>query len=219
VTAAAPEPAGTYAAREKYDAPGRAARYARRSAARHRAEWRLLERLLAGRPFPRRVLDAPCGTGRLAAEFLARGAVVRGADLSPAMRDEAERTLSGRPGWLGAVALDLEAPAPPRELAADLVVCARFLHHLPDAAARGRVLATLAALARPSLLVTFHHPVSLHQLARAARRAATGRRGDRHAIGVARLEAEAAAHGLRLVRAAGTAPYVKDLWAALFSRV
>jgi SAM-dependent methyltransferase len=219
VNAEPPGPVGTYAAREKYDSPGRAARYARRSAARHRAEWRLLLRLLEGRPFPRRVLDAPCGTGRLAAEFLARGASVRGADLSPAMRAEAERALAGRPGWLGAGALDLEAPSPPREWAADLVVCARFLHHLPDAAARGRVFATLAALARPAVLVTFHHPVSLHHVARAARRVVTGRRGDRHAITVSRLAAEAGENGLRLVRAAGIAPYVKDTWAALFVSV
>jgi SAM-dependent methyltransferase len=186
--------------------------------ARHREEWALLARLLEGRPFPRRVLDAPCGTGRLAAEFLARGASVRGADLSPAMRAEAERALAGRPGWLGAVALDLEAPSPPADLAADLVVCARFLHHLPDAAARARVLCALASLARPALLVTFHHPVSVHHAARALRRLATGRRGDRHALTVARLAAEAAPFGLRLVRAAGVAPYLRDLWAALFVR-
>jgi SAM-dependent methyltransferase len=217
VSGEAPAPVATYAGREKYDA-ARAARYARRSTARHREEWRLLEGLLAGLPFPRRVLDAPCGTGRLAAEFVARGAVVRGADLSPAMRAEAERALAGRPGWLGAVALDLEAPSPPADLAADLVVCARFLHHLPDAAARARVLATLAALARPSVLVTFHHPVSVHHLARALRRAVTGRRGDRHAITVGRLREEAAVHGLRLVRAAGIAPYLRDLWAARFVR-
>jgi SAM-dependent methyltransferase len=215
----------TYAARTKYDEPGRAGRYAERSARRHREEWALVESVVfgaAGGPPvapPEDVLDAPCGAGRLAAEFLARGAPVRCADLSPAMRAEARGALAGTPGLRGIEALDLEAPSPPAEWAADLVVCFRLLHHLPDAAARGRVLGALSALSRRLVLVSYHHPVSGHGLARAVRRLVTGRRGDRHAITTGRLAREASAHGLRLVRAAGLAPYRRELWVALFERV
>jgi SAM-dependent methyltransferase len=206
-----------YAGRTKYDEPGRAQRYATRSRRRHEEEKRLVFRALEGIPPPAAVVDAPCGTGRMAAEFLARGVPVLCADLSPAMRDEAAASLTGTPGLLGVVPLDLEGP-PPNEPAGDLVVCVRFLHHLPDEAARGRVLRTLAALSRRHVLVTFHHPVSLHHLARAARRVVTGRRGDRHAVTARRLAREARGCGLTLVRTAALAPGLRDLWVALFAK-
>jgi SAM-dependent methyltransferase len=153
----------------------------------------------------------------MAEEFLARGASVRCADLSPAMREEAAARLSGTKGFLGVVPLDLEAPPVAGETY-DLVLCVRFLHHLPDEAARGRVLATLAAASRRHVLVTFHHPLSVHHLARALRRVATGRRGDRHAISRRRLAREAKAGGLTLVRTVALAPGLRDLWAAVLEK-
>lgn len=212
---AAPRPSPAYAARTKYDEPGRAQRYAARSPRRHAQEWRLVERLLRSRPRPREVLDVPCGTGRMAAEFLARGTAVRCADLSPAMREETGGRLAGRPGFLGLEAIDLESDVPPGVPRYDLVLCFRFLHHLPDAATRRRVLAHLGARCRGTLVVSFHHPVSLHQLARGVRRLVTGRRGDRHAVTLRALRRDAAAVGWAVVAAAGLAPGLRDLWVAL----
>jgi SAM-dependent methyltransferase len=208
----------TYAGRTKYDEPGRARRYAERSERRDEEEWALVSRTLEGSPPPATVLDAPGGTGRLAERFLALGSRVRVVDLSPAMRDEATTRLSGSPGLLGVHALDLESESAPAEWACDLVVCFRLLHHLPDAAARGRVLRTLASLSRSHVLVSFHHPVSLHHLARALRRVVTLRRGDRHAITLGRLKHEAADAGLSFVKARALAAYRRDLWAALFRK-
>ena len=73
-------------------------------------------------------------------------------------------------------------------------------------------------IARPRLLVSFHHPASLHHLSRALRRLVTGRRGDRHAITLGRLKREALEHGLRFVRAKALSPGLRDLWVALFER-
>lgn len=209
----------SYAGRTKYDDPGRVKRYEARDAGRHREEWALIERSLSGIAPPATVLDVPCGTGRIAAEFLARGAFVRCADLSPAMREAAASALMGRRGLLGVEAIDLEESPPPVGWAAHLVVCFRLLHHLPDVATRGRVLATLAALAKPYLLVSFHHPLSGHNLARAVRRLASGVVGDRHSITVSRLAREAAEHGLVLRQTAALAAYRRELWVALFERV
>ncbi len=127
---------------------GRAARYARRSARRDAEERALLARVLPPAAPGATVLDAPCGVGRLAAFLLERGYAVRGADLSPAMREGAEAALGPHPRWLGVEPLDLEAPATATAAAYDLVLCFRFLHHLPDAATRARVLRSLAARAR-----------------------------------------------------------------------
>jgi SAM-dependent methyltransferase len=203
----------------KYDAPGRADRYAARSPRRNAEEAALLRRLLAqATPPPRDVLDVPCGAGRVAALLLDDGLRVRGADPSPAMRGKTARALEGRPGFLGVHPIDLRDPSPPPDLASDLVVCFRFLHHVKGPAGRAPVLAALAALARRHVLLSFFHPMSAHGVARALRRVATGRRGDRHAVTLGRLVAEARAHGLSLVASDALSPYRRDLWAALFRK-
>jgi hypothetical protein len=69
------------------------------------------------------------------------------------------------------------------------------------------------------VLVSFHHPVSLHHLARGVRRLVTGRRGDRHALTLHALRADAAAVGLRVVVAEGLSPGLRDLWVALLEPV
>lgn len=210
-----------YAARTKYDAPGRAARYARRSAARDAAERALLARVVAPASPGATALDVPCGAGRISADLLALGYDVTSADLSPAMRILCGEARRGDERWRGVVELDLDLPpsAPLTDADRfDLVVCFRFLHHLPGPAARARALASLAARTRGRLVVSYHHPVSLHHLSRAVRRLVTGRRGDRHALTTGRLAREAAACGLTLVEARGLSPYLRDLWVATFSR-
>ena len=205
----------SYAGRTKYDEPGRAARYRERSARRDAEEWALLAGLLDTlEPAPRTALDAPCGTGRIAERLLARGLEVTCGDLSPAMRAESEARLAGRAGYRGTVALDLEAPGPEAPAPADLVVCLRFLHHLPDGAHRARVFAGLRALARRDVLLSFHHPVSAHNLSRALRRLVGGARGDRHTLTPGALRTEAAAAGLALVRCVPLARWRREFWLA-----
>ncbi len=206
----------SYAGRSKYDEPGRAERYKARSERRNQEEWALVERLLGMLPAaPATALDAPCGTGRIAERLLARGLDVTCADLSPAMRAATEERLAGEAGYAGVVALDLEAAGEDAPAAADLVVCLRFLHHLPDAATRGRVWRTLRSLTGGHLIVSFHHPVSLHNLSRGLRRVFTRKRGDRHTLRPAALRAEAAEAGLRVVRFAPLARWRREFWLAL----
>jgi SAM-dependent methyltransferase len=206
----------SYAGRTKYDEPGRAERYRARSERRNAEEWALVEALIRTLPeAPRTALDVPCGTGRIAERLIGRGLEVRCADLSPAMLAQAEERLGGKPGFKGAQALDLEAPGEGAPAPADLVVCLRFLHHLPDAETRARVWGTLRALTAGHLLVSFHHPVSVHNVSRLFRRVFTGKRGDRHTLRPAQLRAEAAAAGLSLVRFLPLARYRREFWLAL----
>ncbi len=212
----------SYAGRTKYDEPGRAERYRERSQRRNREEWALVQSLLeglreAGTPPPATAIDVPCGTGRIAELLLGRGLAVTCADLSPAMLGEAEGRLQGKRGYRGARALDLEAPGEGAPETADLVVCLRFLHHLPDAATRAKVWATLRDLTAGHLIVSFHHPVSLHNLTRGLRRVFTRKRGDRHTLRPAILEAEARAAGLRVLRFAPLARWRREFWLALLA--
>lgn len=216
----------SYAGRSKYDEPGRAARYRDRSARRDAEEWALVAALLAtipsldGGPPARTFLDVPCGTGRITERLLASHEDVRVAcaDLSPAMRAAAGERLGEDPRVGGIEALDLEAPGNSALQPAEVVVCLRFLHHLPSADHRRRVLASLQGLATRFVLVSFHHPVSAHNVARGLRRCVGGPRGDRYTLRPARLRAEAAAVGLgtRVARFRPLARWRREFWLALF---
>jgi hypothetical protein len=130
------------------------------------------------------------------------------------MRAAAEARLAGAAGYGGVVALDLEALPEPPPAPAPLVVCLRFLHHLPDAAHRGRVLAGLRRLATRDVLLSFHHPVSAHNLARWLRRLRGKGPGDRHTLMPGRLRAEAGAAGFEVRALRGLAPYRREFWVA-----
>lgn len=96
--------------------------------------------------------DVGCGTGRLARAAAAAGHRVLACDPSPSMAAAARRRLAGCPAQVHRAGLpglagftDRGAP-----VAADTVVCAFVLQHLPDPAA---AMAALAALARPGAAV------------------------------------------------------------------
>lgn len=109
---------------------------------------------LAGEVRGRRVLDAGCGSGPLAAELLRRGAVVTGLDASPAMVELARRRLGDDvPLHVG----DLAEPLPFADDSFDDVVASLVLHYLED---WGAPLAELRRVLRPGgrLLLSVNHP-------------------------------------------------------------
>jgi len=108
---------------------------------------------LAGEVTGRRILDAGCGSGPLAAALRDRGAVVTGFDASPGMVGLAGRRL-GR----DVLVADLGAPLPFTDGAFDDVVGSLVLHYLRDWTAP---LAELRRVLRPGgrLLLSVHHPM------------------------------------------------------------
>lgn len=214
-----------YAGRHKYDLPGRAERYRDRSSRRNAEEWALLASVLDRLPAPTRVLDVPCGTGRIAEALRLRGLDTACGDLSPAMREATDaRMASLRTGddapppgrHLGTHAIDLEAPPEGLE-PADLVVCFRFFHHLPDGAARLRALEGLRRLTRGHLVLSFFHPVSAHNVSRQIKARLRGRPSDRHTIGRRALTTLAGKAGFEAKGFKGLAPWRRDLWLAWFT--
>lgn len=109
---------------------------------------------LAGDVRGRHVLDAGCGSGPLAAQLQARGAVVSGFDTSAAMLDLARRRLAEGTDLRVA---DLAEPLPYDDGAFDDVVASLVLHYLRDWTAP---LAELRRLLRPGgrLIASVHHP-------------------------------------------------------------
>jgi SAM-dependent methyltransferase len=128
---------------------------------------------------PRRVLDAGCGTGRVAIELARRGVEVVGADVDPSMLRTARRLAPEVP-WIEAdlAALDLDETF-------DVVVMAG---NVPLFTPAGTTRAIVAGCARH--LAPGGHLVTGFQLRGGA---ATGR------YGAADLDADAAAAGLEPV--------------------
>lgn len=102
----------------------------------------------------RRILDAGCGSGPLAAELVARGADVTGFDGSPAMIDLARRRLGGS---VPLSVHDLTEPLPYADETFDDVVASLVLHYLEDWDAP---LAEIRRVLKPGgrLVASVNHP-------------------------------------------------------------
>jgi ubiquinone/menaquinone biosynthesis C-methylase UbiE len=109
---------------------------------------------LAGDVTGRRILDAGCGTGPLAAELLARGAVVTGFDGSPAMIALARRRLGDD---VPLHVADLAEPLPFADDTFDDVTASLVLHYLEDWSAP---LAEIRRVLKPGgrLILSVNHP-------------------------------------------------------------
>jgi ubiquinone/menaquinone biosynthesis C-methylase UbiE len=116
---------------------------------------------LAGEVAGRRILDAGCGSGSLAAALRERGAIMTGVDRSTGLLALARARL-GQDVPLDAA--DLGAPLPFPDAAFDDVVASLVLHYLRDWAA---TLRELRRVLRPGgrLIMSTHHPFMDHDLA------------------------------------------------------
>ncbi|WP_299951868.1 class I SAM-dependent methyltransferase [uncultured Modestobacter sp.] len=114
---------------------------------------------LVGNVRGRRVLDAGCGSGPLAAELLSRGAAVTGFDSSAVMVDLARERLGADADVQVA---DLSAPLPFADGSFDDVTMSLVLHYLRD---WGAPLAELRRVLRPGgrLVLSVNHP-SLYKM-------------------------------------------------------
>jgi ubiquinone/menaquinone biosynthesis C-methylase UbiE len=93
-------------------------------------EKRCVVRAFADIPKSARVLDLPCGTGRLAEPLLQAGYSVIGVDISASMLEQAGRRLARFESRFSSLVCDVhEMPARPERFGAAL--CARVLMHFP----------------------------------------------------------------------------------------
>jgi SAM-dependent methyltransferase len=178
---------GAHAYRHKYEAS-----LARRWS--NRRELGLVERALARAGARGRLLDCPCGAGRLGPTILAHAEHLTAVDLSPTMVAEAKDALAGfvAQGRVElAVASADRLPFP--DAAFDTVVCHRLIHHL-EAADRAAVLRELARVARRRVILSFSDATSLKARLQALR----GVKRRRSILTPEALAAEAAAAGLAL---------------------
>ncbi len=183
----------------------RAGAYRNRSASRKAAEARLLRRALEGvERTP--VLDAPCGEGRMISLLREMGFEPYGLDFSPSML-----RLAG-----GGIRARLQA-LPFRDRAFPLLLCHRFLHHLPPEG-QDLVLLEMARVAERRILLSFFHPWSVHGLRRRLLCAVTGKKTGRFSTSPARLKAVLGKEGFRPRLFLAQTPFFREYRLALFER-
>ena len=183
---------------ERYLSPSGAAAYRgkyERSLSRrlsHRREMRVVLRALRRAGTQGRVLDCPCGAGRLTPTILRVAEHVTCTDLSPAMVDEARDALGTLPESRVSFAVAPASELPFEDDAFDTAVCHRLIHHMNDPAERAGVLREMARVARRRVVISFSDDTTWK--ARSQHRRGVARR--RHALTPEALYAEAATFGL-----------------------
>lgn len=156
------------AAKRKFDSAEMASTYRGKftGTPKDRLEKASIRQALAGLPAGARVLDLPCGTGRITTFLLAEGWRVHAADNSQHMMDQVRHAFSQ--ALLSGAALDLSRQDVMATTFADgefdAVVCNRLFHHFNEPATRRRALAELARISKGPVVASFFCSFSLSAL-------------------------------------------------------
>jgi SAM-dependent methyltransferase len=188
--------------------------------ATHRREERCIRKALAGLGAGARVLDIPCGTGRLLPLLREMGFQVVEADSSLHMIEQGRRYAEGQ-GLSDGTEFRVEDALATRfaDDAFDAVLCNRLFHHFREAEVRRRCLRELSRICRGPLIVSFFcnlslGAVSFHLRHWLGRQAAT----DRIPIPYRAFVADAAAARLNVVRLMMARPGISKQWYAVLER-
>jgi 2-polyprenyl-3-methyl-5-hydroxy-6-metoxy-1,4-benzoquinol methylase len=120
-----------------------------------------------------KVLDLPCGTGKLAPVLAHFDLSVVGADISLQMIEIAAREYRRLPGFMGCIQTDAAAT----HFASgefDAVVCLRLLHRVPDAV-RTAILAELARISSRHVIVSVGLSSPIQKMRQRVRRIVSGK--------------------------------------------
>ena len=122
-------------------------------------EYRLLQRLLRSQGRSRRILELPCGGGRLSPQIAPHADLLVEADIAEGQVLYGKRNVtSDTPRiWMTASAFHI----PFQNDSFDGTVCIRLCHHLPTASERERLIKELFRVSQRFVLMTFfdHHSV------------------------------------------------------------
>jgi ubiquinone/menaquinone biosynthesis C-methylase UbiE len=205
-----------YRAKIEYD-EAKSELYDNRSERRNKPEMALLGEALKILPAGSSVLDAPCGPGRVSQRLAEMGMQVTSVDISDPM---IERTRSKMAHFSMAERVskgDLEKLVFP-DRAFDATVCFRFFHHLPNETLRRQVISELCRVTKQHVIISFYHPVSLHNLKRMFQIKVLGKSQRRFHLRPHELAALFAEQGFQPVEITAERKYLSTLWLGVFKR-
>lgn len=206
------EPTAAYAGRVKYD-DKQSGKYQHRKPHKHRAEMRLIDRAFKRIPKNHRVLDIPCGGGRVMLHLAKKGYFASGADLSESMLAIARER---------AFEANLSCHVERQDLEKltytdghfDTIVCFRLFHHFPNVEIRQRVVSELCRVAGQFVALSYFSPYSVQSV----RRKLSGKDTDRFATSLAEVEGYFRHAGFRLVEDFAQMRVLHTLHLAVFAR-
>jgi len=184
--------------------------YSRRPRKKHRQEMALVARMMPDIATGGRVLDAPCGAGRLSVWMGRKGWRVSALDRGKAAVAHT-RDAVAREGLEAEVLEGDIFRMPWRDRFFTAVVCFRLLHHFEDIVARRALLAELARVSDQHLLVSYLSPFSFSGFKRWIKWRLTGRRHRQNHTPLSELIWIMAAQGFVLV----SDERQRGLWRAL----
>ncbi len=172
---------------------------------RDKREMQCIINALDSTPRGSRILDLPCGTGRLTRLLVDRGFRVTGADVSESMLSLARiSNATCRPSVSGAFAhvdykhLDIMQTGYPDGYF-DAVICNRLFHHFTEHITRLKALRELRRISRGSVIISFFNSFALDAAYRRLRNIVIGRvLHDRIPIGFKTFHAEIQSAGFRV---------------------
>lgn len=205
-----------YVGRVKYDQKA-AQRYQVRRQGKHRAELRLIDRAFALIPKTQRVLDVPCGGGRVTLHLARQGYVMAAADLSDSMIQIARETFAKHGLAVTVEKQDVEQMTF-ADRSFDAIISFRLFHHFPTREIRQRAVSELCRVARSYVALSYSSPASVTSVRRWLWAALGGERSDKCPTPLREVEGYFASAGFQLVRDFAQLRYVHTLHLALFRR-
>jgi len=217
--------------RQRYNTAASTTRYPStyRNTWKDQADLRAILRGLAGVAAGSRVLDLPCGAGRLTVELLRRGYAVTAVDVSTHMLARARDNVAAAAGTVDpsdarfqtgdVMQTGFEAKS------FDAVVCSRLFHHFTEAEVRRSALCELARICRGPIVVSFSNRFALDTFGsrlkqafrlRLGRKAACSQPADGASIRLAEFISDGQAAGLAAERAIATRWGLSPLWYVVF---
>jgi ubiquinone/menaquinone biosynthesis C-methylase UbiE len=190
-----------------------AKKYQQRKAGKHRAEMRLIDRAFRHIPKTHRVLDVPCGGGRVTVHLSKKGYRMSAADLSENMIEIARQAAPD----VTVEKQDVERLTYP-DKHFDTIVSFRLFHHFPTPEIRQRAINELCRVAAHNVVLSYFSPVSWTSMKRKIRAARGGRKSDKHATPLSEVAGYFEKAGFALVKDYAQLPVIHTLHAAVFKR-
>lgn len=211
------ETKAAYRGRTKYTKEA-AEKYQVRKEGKNQAEMRLVDRAFALIPKGSRVLDVPCGGGRVTVHLSKRGYKMSAGDLSEAMLAIAKESVTKAGYQVEVQRQDIERLSF-GDRAFDAIISFRLFHHFPNPEIRQRAVTELCRVADKHVALSYFSPVSVTSLKRKLRAAMGGRKSEKHPTPLSEVEGYFAKAGFRLVKDFAQLPLVHTMHLAVFERV
>lgn len=205
-----------YLGRVKYN-EATAKRYQVRKKGKHVAEMKLVDRAFKLIPKNHRVLDVPCGGGRVTVHLGLQGYNMSSADLSDAMlaitrENVAKNHLKG-----SVEKQDIERLTY-GDQHFDSLISFRLFHHFPNPEIRQRAVTELCRVTRHYVALSYFSPASVTLLKRTIRAAMGKGKSDKHHTSLSEVKRYFAKAGFKFVKDFARTPLVHTLHVAVFER-